>query len=143
MQRRCYDPQNKSYRWYGAKGIKICDEWINNPQTFISWAINTGYKDDLTIDRKNENLDYSPENCRWVTKDNNSRYKSTTSYINVNGVIHSGKEWSQILGLGINTINKYVRKYGLDNTIMFIQKYTENPGIELEHGQSYYDLYMN
>ena len=143
MKRRCYDPKNKSYRWYGAKGVGICDEWLHNLQAFKTWAQNNGYSDDLTIDRINESLDYSPGNCRWVTKNNNSRYKSTTSCINVNDIIHSGKEWSQILGLGINTINKYVRKYGLDNTVKFIEKYLNNPGLNIERGQSYYDVYMN
>ena len=143
MKRRCYDPRNKSYRWYGEKGIGICDEWLNDPQTFEVWAASNGYNENMTIDRKDENLDYCPENCRWISRVDNARYKSTTSYINVDGDIHSGKEWSKILGLGINTINKYVRKYGLDNTIKFIKKYLENPVLELEHGQSYYSMYMD
>lgn len=143
MKQRCYNENNKSYRWYGAKGIKICDEWMNNPLLFEEWSMSKGYSDKLTIDRIESSKDYSPDNCRWVTQINNAKYKSTTSNICVNGEVHSGKDWSRLLGVGLNTINKYVRKYGLNNTILFIEKYLENPGLVPEPRQSYYDLYMN
>ena len=143
MKQRCYNKNNKSYRWYGAKGIKICDEWMNNPTLFEEWSIKNGYSYELTIDRIDSSKDYSPDNCRWVTQINNAKYKSTTSNICVNGIVHSGKDWSRILGLGLNTVNKYVRKYGLDNTVKFIEKYLQNPGLSLRPRQSYYDLYMN
>lgn len=143
MKSRCYDENDRAYRWYGAKCVKICNEWLDDPTKFEDWAINNGYKDNLTINRKNENEDYCPENCEWITLEDNSRYKSTTSMINVNGEIHSGRDWSQILGLGINTINKYVRKYGLENTINFIKKFQSNPDLKPKHKQSYYDLYLS
>ena len=91
----------------------------------------------------NTNIKFYIELKTSSIKTDNSKYKSTTSMINVNGVIHSGKDWSRALGIGLNTINKYVRKYGLNNTIIFIEKYLENPGLELAPRQSYYDLYMN
>lgn len=143
MKNRCYSKNDKSYQWYGAKGIRICDEWLDNPKSFEEWAVQNGYDDNLTIDRINENKDYSPENCRWVTNLNNAKYKSTTSLIDVDGEIHTGKDWSRILGFGENTINKYIRKYGLDNTIIFIKKYLELPKLKPKSNQSYYDLYMN
>lgn len=142
MKERCYSKNSMDYKWYGAKGIKICDEWLNNPKSFEDWAISHGYDDDLTIDRKEENKDYCPDNCRWISLENNAKYKSTTSFISVNGVTHTGKDWAKILGIGINKINEYVRKYGLDNTAKFIAKYLENPGLKPNHKQSYYDLYM-
>lgn len=141
---RCYNINNKSYKWYGAKGIKVCNEWINNPQTFNDWAISNGYKDGLTINRKDESKDYCPENCEWITSSDNSKYKSTTSLIEVDGEIHSGRDWSVLLGLGINTVNKYIRKYGLDNTIEFIKRFRLNPFKTRKcKNKSYYDLYMN
>ena len=139
---RCYNKNNKSYKWYGEKGVKVCKEWIDNPKLFENWALSNGYKDDLTIDRIDENKDYCPENCRWVTNINNAKYKTTTSLIEVDGETHTGKDWAKILGFGINLINNYIRKYGLENTIKFIKKYQANPTLEPKGNQSYYDLYM-
>lgn len=143
MKGRCYDKNDKSYKWYGEKGIKICDEWLNNPKLFEEWAFNNGYSDNLTIDRIDENKNYCPENCRWITLENNSKYKSTTSLIEVNGVVHGGKDWAKLLGFGVNLINNYVRKYGLENTIEFIKRFQTNPNLKAKGNQSYYDLYMN
>lgn len=139
---RCFDEKNKAYRWYGAKGICICNEWMRNPKSFENWALANGYNDNLTIDRIDENKNYSPNNCKWISLEDNAKYKSTTSLINVDGEIHTGKDWAKVLGLGVNIINKYIRKYGLDNTIAFIKKYMSNPHIERKAKQSYYDLYM-
>lgn len=145
MKQRCYNKNGKDYRWYGAKEIKVCDEWLNNPKSFEEWALNNGYADELTIDRIDENKDYSPDNCRWITNIQNSKYKSTTFIINVDGEIHTGKDWSKILGFGVNTINKYIKKYGLDNTIEFIKRYLKNPELRLSisGNKNIYNLYMN
>lgn len=143
MRNRCYNKNNKSYKWYGAKGIKVYKEWLDNPKSFECWAIENGYSDNLTIDRIDENKDYCPENCRWISLENNAKYKSTTSIINVDGEKHTGRDWAKILGFGTNIINAYVRKYGLDNTIEFIKKYLKNPNLKPKNKQSYYDLYMN
>ena len=142
MKDRCYNINCKDFRWYGAKGVKICKEWMDNPKLFEEWALSNGYYDGLTIDRMDSEKDYSPSNCRWISLENNARYKSTTSSICVNDTTHSGKEWSKILNLGINTINRYVREYGIDNTIEFIKRRIENPSIQRKPGESYYALYM-
>ena len=144
MKQRCYNKDDESYRWYGAKGIKIYDEWLDNPKSFEDWSLQNGYNDNLTIDRKDSKLDYCPDNCRWVTKESNSKYKSTTYLINVNGEIHSGKDWAKILGSGHNLINIYIRKYGLENTVEFIKRYIENPNLRPSNkNKSIYSLYMN
>lgn len=143
MRNRCYEENDKNYRWYGAKGIKICNEWLHNPKAFEDWALRNGYDDDQTIDRIDSEKDYCPENCRWVTNAQNTKYKSSTMIIKANGEVHTGRDWSKILGLGINIINKYIRKYGIDNTIDFIERYIKNPGlIPSTKSQSIYSLYM-
>lgn len=72
MKQRCYNSNCCNYRYYGKKGITICDEW-NNSKNFINWALQNGYKNNLTIDRINSNSNYEPDNCRWITRSENSK----------------------------------------------------------------------
>lgn len=77
MKARCYNKNNPKYAIYGGKGIRICDEWNNNYESFKRWALNNGYYESneprhLSIDRIDSDLGYSPENCRWITFSENS-----------------------------------------------------------------------
>ena len=73
MRRRCYSKSNKAYRLYGAKGIAVCAAWKKDFQAFYDWAIGSGYREGLTIDRKKSHKNYCPLNCQWITKGENSR----------------------------------------------------------------------
>lgn len=77
MKQRCLNPKNPKYARYGGRGIKVCDEWLNI-KSFYNWAIQNGWKEGYTIDRINNDGNYCPENCRWVSKSENSRKKRTT-----------------------------------------------------------------
>lgn len=65
---RCYNKNHKGYKYYGARGITICKQWLNSPTNFVNWAIKNGWKLGLQIDRKNNNSIYKPSNCRFVTR---------------------------------------------------------------------------
>lgn len=142
MMSRCYNEKDKNFRFYGEKGIKICEEWVNNPKLFEEWATKNGYNNNLTIDRKNSKRNYCPENCRWITLSENAKYKSTTITINVNGIEKTGRDWAKELEISTNIINTYRRKYGMKNTAKFIKRALKYGIPKLEHGESYYEKIM-
>lgn len=136
MTYRCYKEDSKSYKFYGAKGIKVCDEWLNDPSKFEKWAIENGYQDDLTIDRIDSNKDYEPSNCRWVPKKLNSQLggMAGSNYIEVDGVKKSCAEWSSACNVNHNVIGRMVRVYGEEKTIEFIRLRLKTPDRKIEPG---------
>ena len=73
MKSRCFNPNTIGYKYYIGKGITICSEWKDNYKTFKFWAILSGYRDGLTIDRIDSNGNYEAENCQWLTKSEHSK----------------------------------------------------------------------
>lgn len=127
MISRCYSPGKRDYKWYGEKGIRICDEWLNSPLAFYEWYVSQSKgRNDLTIDRIDGNKNYSPENCRLVPAVENTRWKSTTLPIEVDGLKLTGRQWADAIGHSTNFINKYRRKNGEADTIEYIRSCLKN-----------------
>lgn len=85
MHRRCNNKKTWNYKNYGGRGIKICKEWQNNRALFILWALDNGYRNNLQIDRIDNEKGYSPENCRWVTRSTNARNTRKLMSTNTSG----------------------------------------------------------
>jgi hypothetical protein len=71
MRQRCSNPNHIAFSYYGGRGIKVCNEW-SDFMLFYEWAMNNGYKENLTIDRIDNDKDYYPDNCRWLTSEENT-----------------------------------------------------------------------
>ena len=110
MKGRCYNPTDHKYYRYGARGIKICDEWLNNPKTFFDWALANGYKEGLTIDRINNDGDYCPENCRWTDDFVQANNKSNNKYYEYNGEKKTAGEWARELGLTYSAVKSRIAR---------------------------------
>lgn len=84
MRARCNNPNSHPYMHYGGRGIKICNEW-SDFMAFKQWAENAGYEPHLTIDRKDNNGNYEPDNCRWITQAQQVRNRRNTLYVEIDG----------------------------------------------------------
>lgn len=98
MIQRCTNPNNRYYAEYGARGIKVCEEW-KNASNFINWALSNGYNDTLTIDRIDFNGDYCPENCRWVGLKVQENNKSVNNYVQYDRWVFPVTIWAEITGI--------------------------------------------
>lgn len=98
IKERCNNKNCDNYQKYGAKGIKICKEWSDSFESFLSWSMANGYRHDLSIDRIDNDKGYEPSNCRWVTPSIQAANRSlssnnTSGYIGITKVINKqGKE---------------------------------------------------
>lgn len=116
---RCYNTKNKRYKDYGGRGIKVCEEWLNNYEAFKEWAINTGYKEGLSIDRKNNDGNYCPENCRWVTSKIQSNNIRSNHYVEYNGKRQTVAEWADELGINYDTLfgRLFTKKWDVEKAL--------------------------
>jgi hypothetical protein len=105
MKDRCRNINTKEYKNYGGRGVKVCDEWINDFQSFYDWSYSNGYAEHLTIDRIDNNGNYCPENCRWISLKEQQRNKRTNKMISYKGQVRCLSEWCEILNLKYPTIN--------------------------------------
>ena len=112
MKDRCTNPKHHAYMSYGGRGIKVCNEWINDFATFEDWALSHGYNDGLTIDRIDVDGDYCPTNCRWATRKEQANNKTNNRIIVVNGESKTLSEWSAISGVSTGTIWARINIYG-------------------------------
>ena len=110
MKQRCLNSNQKVYKYYGGRGITICQEWIDDFMSFYDWALENGYQDNLTIDRIDVNGGYEPNNCRWLTMEAQLGNTRRNHFVEINGESHTIAEWARIYGISPQTINSRLRK---------------------------------
>ena len=108
MKTRCCNPNYDKYKYYGGKGIKICEEWMNSWYAFEDWAEENGYNDTLTLDRIDPDGDYCPENCRWVTRKEQANNRSSNRMVEYNGERKSLQQWAEESGINSNTLSQRI-----------------------------------
>lgn len=110
MLNRTSNPKHKYYADYGGRGISVCKEWKDSFENFYKWATNNGYKEGLTLDRTNNNGNYCPENCRWITHFEQQSNKRNNHFLTYNGERHTVMEWSRILDIPHGTLFTRIRR---------------------------------
>lgn len=106
---RCYNPKHSSFHNYGARGIKVCDEWINSHGTFKEWAHANGYTETLTIERVDYNGDYCPSNCKWIPLSQQNRNKRDSFFVEINGERRLGIDVAKEHGMSPATLYHRVK----------------------------------
>ena len=109
MKARCFSRAHNHYRYYGGRGIGVCPEWKQDFEPFAKWALANGYTETLEIDRKDNDLGYSPENCHWVTRKENLQNCRHKRLVNAFGETKSLREWARDLRCQVGWATLYVR----------------------------------
>ena len=123
---RCYNPNEEHYKDYGGRGIGICYEWRKSPELFVIWGLEHGYQKGLQIDRRDNDKDYSPDNCRWVTRSINAQNKRLIPRNNTSG--YRGVSW-----------HKRNHKWAMQIAVNGV-KYAEYFDIKEDAAQRYNDI---
>jgi hypothetical protein len=123
MLGRCKYPTYKSWHRYGGRGIKVCDEWLESFQPFAKWAMANGFEPGLQLDRIDNDGNYEPNNCRFVTSLENNRNRSITTYPNAGKhlkksvvcletgeIFASAQEASKYLGLNPSAVSHRIKR---------------------------------
>ena len=116
MKQRILNPNNKRYKYYGGRGITICDEWLEFIP-FRDWSLNNGYVDNLQIHRENDG-NYTPKNCKWVTSEDNNRHRRNNVIENIeqaneirwlyNTGDHTQQEIAEMFNVNFRTISDII-----------------------------------
>lgn len=117
MRNRCNNKNEKSYKWYGGRGIKICDDW-NDYGIFFEWAMKNNYKEGLSIERIDVNGNYCPENCKWITMEEQHKNTTRTRIIEYDGKKMSLSDWARYKKIDKVTLyNRLERGWSIDKAL--------------------------
>lgn len=123
MKSRCTNPHNQKFSRYGGRGITVCEEW-QTFEPFYEWAMANGYKENLTIERIDNDGNYEPSNCRWATNKEQSNNTRKTIKIEFNGQTKTLSDWAQSIGVRRECLWKriYLRHWPIEKALTTPQK---------------------
>lgn len=110
MKDRCYDKTNSRYKDYGGRGIFVCDEWKKDFESFYKWSIENGYNDNLSIDRKNNNKEYAPYNCRWANEKEQSNNRRSNINITIGNETKTLMQWCEVFKMPYKTVYARIKR---------------------------------
>lgn len=123
IKQRCYYENSASYKYYGARGISMDNSWRNDFTAFYQWSLANNYHSDLQIDRIDVDGDYTPSNCRWVSRFTNVNNKRNNVLFKYEGVTKSAKEWARYFGINYKTVMTRLRRgWSFDETFEIIKR---------------------
>lgn len=109
MHKRCYDKDHISFRNYGGRGIGVSEEWRNDFESFYEWSIKNGYNDNLTIDRINNDNDYSPVNCKFITHKEQQNNRRDNVFVSYEGDTRTISQWSESKGIKYSVLQSRLK----------------------------------
>ena len=118
MKDRCYNPKAWAYQFYGAKGVKIHQKWLDDFNSFYGWAIANGYTNKLSVERKDVNGNYEPNNCIWITQSEQVKNRTMTHFVTYQGQKMTLTDLERLTGICRQTIRKYEVKYNYDYDLL-------------------------
>jgi hypothetical protein len=107
MIQRCYNPNNKGYKNYGGRGIKVCERWHKFENFFADMG---DMPNGMFLDRKDNNGDYTPENCRWATRKEQQNNTRRNVWKDLNGEKRTLTQWAEHLGINVNTLRSRLKQ---------------------------------
>ncbi len=110
MRNRCYWPKHNRFEHYGGKGVKVCDDWKDDFESFYKWAKSNGWKKRLTLDRIENDKDYCPENCRFRTKKQQNRNRTSNVKLTIDGDTKILIEWAEKYKINPMTIKSRIKR---------------------------------
>lgn len=136
-KKRCYDPNSEYYHNYGARGIRICDEWMGSDglDNFTKWANENGYRPGLTLDRKDNDKGYSPDNCSWETRKHQSNNKRNNVWITIDGRTQTLAQWCEEYKVPYARVEVRYSKMGWDIMDALLTPRYKKPTGEYKNGK--------
>lgn len=135
MKNRCLNQQNPRYKDYGGRGIMICNEWLGKYigfNNFYEWAKNNGYRDDLTLDRIDNDGNYCPENCRWVDEKAQRRNTRKNNNVEIDGKIMCVKDWCELYGIKEAGVYNYSKRKNISLRDSLLRRITMLKNFNIE-----------